>query len=75
MTSTRTPFALEAKAETTHRVSVYVKQANREASNTGAPYDAAVVKRWGRNVCHGYGVMDLETFGRMHRDGRGQGAR
>jgi hypothetical protein len=64
------PFVLEAKDEKTHRFSAYVEQANREAANSGAPYGAAVVKRRGRNVRHGYVVMDLETFGRMLRDGR-----
>lgn len=66
------PFVLEAKNEKTHRLSAYVDQANSEAANAGAPYGAAVVKRRGWNVRHGYVVMDLETFGRMLREGRGR---
>ncbi|QTZ93668.1 hypothetical protein [Streptomyces auratus] len=64
------PFVLEAKDEKTHRFSAYVEQANREAANAAVPYGAAVVKRRGKNVRHGYVVMDLETFGRLLKDGR-----
>lgn len=59
------PFCIEAKDEAKHTFSEYIRQANKEAQNSGLPFGVAVVKKRNANVKDGYAVMDLDTFARV----------
>jgi hypothetical protein len=57
--------AVELKAEQRITLADYIRQANREAINAGAPFGCAVVKRRNANVSCGYVVRDVATDVRL----------